>query len=46
MSTSAASHPVTRAVVVVSIPTSSARRAHLKTSVIPWLGRWNSCNRS
>ena len=45
-STPAARHPVTRAVVVGSIPTSSARRAHLKTSIVPALGRWNSCNRS
>ena len=45
-STPAARRPVTRAVVVGSIPTSSARRAHLKTSIVPGLGRWDSCNRS
>ena len=42
----AARRPVTRAVVVGSIPTSSARGAHLKTSIVPGLGRRNSCNRS
>ena len=45
-STPSARRPVTRAVVVGSIPTSSARGAHLKTSIVPGLGRWNSCNMS
>ena len=45
-STPAARRPVTPAVVVGSISTSSARGAHLKTSIVPGLGRRNSCNRS
>ena len=45
-STPAARRPVTRPVVVGWIPTSSARGAHLKTSIVPGLGRRNSCNRS
>ena len=36
---SAARCPVKQAVVVGSFPTSGARRAHLKTSIVPGLGR-------
>ena len=45
-STPAARRPVTRAVVVGSIPSSSARGAHLKTSIVQRSGRQYSCNRS
>ena len=45
-STPAARRPVTRAVVVGSIPTSSARGAHLKTSLVQGSWRRYSCNRS
>ena len=44
MSTPAARHLVTRAVVVGSIPSSSSRGAHLKTSIVQGLGRQYSCN--
>ena len=44
-STPAARRPVTPAVVVGSIPTSSARGAHLKTSIVQGSGRQYSCNR-
>ena len=45
-STPAARRPVTRAVVVDLIPTSSVRGAHLKTSIVQGSGRQYSCNRS
>ena len=45
-STPAARRPVTRAVVVGWIPTSSARGADLKTSLIQGSWRRYSCNRS
>ena len=45
-STPAARRPVARAVVVGSIPTSSARGARLKTSLVQGSWRRYSCNRS